>query len=99
MESAYEIYRNEIFMNCLVVWGENVLMFRSLLTFSTKPENWSIHVVVRTRTAAKKCTKMKNALAGSAELLFLLIRVIFLLSSCRRCRRPCVSSLVVLRVS
>ena len=99
MESAYEICRNEIVMNCLVVWGENVLMFRSVLTSSTQPENWSIHVVVRTRTATKKCTKMKNALAGSAELLFLLIRVIFLLSSRRRCRRPCVSSLVVLRVS
>ena len=99
MESAYEICRNEIVMNCLVVWGENVLMFRSVLTSSTQPENWSINVVVRTRTEAKKCTKMKNALAGSAELLFLLTRVIFLLSSRRRCRRPCVSSLVVLRVS
>ena len=85
-------------MNCLVTWGENVLMFHLVLTSSTQPENWSIHVVVRTRTA-KKCTKMKNGLAGSAELLFLLIRVIFLLCSRRRCRRPCVSSLVVLLVS
>ena len=99
MESAYEICRNKIGMNCLDVWGENVLMFRSVLTSSTQPENWSIHAVVRTRTAAKKCTKMKNALAESAELLFLLIRVIFLLRSRRRCRRPWVSSLIVLPVS
>ena len=77
MESAYETCRNKIGMNCLVVRRKNVLMFRLVLTSSTQPENWSIHVVVRTRTAAKKCTKMKNALAGSAELLFLVIRVIF----------------------
>ena len=38
-----------------------------------QPEIWSIHVVVRTRTA-KKCTKMKNARAVRAELLFLLIK-------------------------
>ena len=48
-------------------------MFRHVLTSSTQPEIWSIHVVARTRTA-KKCTKMKNARAGRAELLVFLIR-------------------------
>ena len=51
-------------------------MFRQVLTSSTHPQIWSIHVVVtRTRTA-KKCTKMQNARAGRAELLFLLIKLI-----------------------
>ena len=44
-------------------------MSRHVLTSSTQPEIWSIHVVVRTGTT-KKCTKMKNARAGRAELLF-----------------------------
>ena len=52
-------------------------MFRHVLTSSTQPEIWSIHVVVRTRTA-KKCTKPKNARAGRAELLFSFIRAIAL---------------------
>ena len=51
-------------------------MFRHVLTSSTQPEIWSIHVLVWTRTA-KKCTKLKNAHAGRAELLFLLIRALF----------------------
>ena len=70
--------RNKIGENCVVVWGEYskcfVMISRPL---STQPEIWSIPVVVRTRTP-KKCNKMKNASAGHAELLFLLIRAIVL---------------------
>ena len=75
--------------NCL---GRKLQMFRHVLASSTQPETWSIHVVVRTKTA-KKCTKMKNARAGCGELLFLLIRAIVLLRSRGPLRRPCVSSL------
>ena len=65
-------------------------MSRRVLTSSKQPEIWSIHVVVSTRTA-KKCTKMKNACAGRAELLFLLVRAIVLWRSRSRRRRSCVS--------
>ena len=68
-------------------------MFRHVLTSSTQPKIWSIHVVVRTRTA-KKCTKMKHARAGRAELLFLLIGAIVLWRTRSRGCRPYVSSLV-----
>ena len=68
-------------------------IFRHVLTSSTQPLIWSIHVVVRTRTA-KRCMKMKNARAGHAELLFLLTRAIVLWRSLSRRRRPCVSSLL-----
>ena len=61
-------------------------MSRRVLTSSTQPEIWSIHVVGRTRTA-KKYTKMKNARARRAELLFLLIRAIVLWRSRRHHRR------------
>ena len=49
-------------------------MFRQVLTSSTQPQIWSNDVVVRTRTA-KKCTKMQNARARRAQLLFLLIKL------------------------
>ena len=68
-------------------------MFRQVLTSSTQPQIWSIHVVVRTREA-KKCTKMQNERAGRAELLFLLIKPIVLWRSRSRGRRSCVSSLM-----
>ena len=72
-------------------------MFRHVLMSPTQPEIWSIHVVVRTRTA-KKCTKMKNARAGLAELLFLLIIAIILWRSHSRYRSPCVISLFLMTV-
>ena len=65
----YQDCRNKIGVNGVVVWGKKVKMFRQVLTSSTQPLIWSIHVE-RTRTA-KKCTKMQNARAGRAELLFL----------------------------
>ena len=48
---------------------------------------------VRTRTA-KKCTKMQNARAERAELLFLLIKPIVLWRYRTCSRRSCVSSLM-----
>ena len=60
-------------------------MFRHVLMSCTQPEICSILVVVRTRTV-KKCTKMKNARAGRAELLFFLVRAIVLWRSRNRRR-------------
>ena len=69
-------------------------MFRQVLSSYTQPQIWSIHVVVRTKTA-KKYTKMHNTRAGYAELLFLLIKPIVLWRSLSRRRFPCVSSLML----
>lgn len=59
-----------------------------VLTSSTQPKIWSIHVVAKPRTT-KKCTKMQNA---RAELLFLLIKPIVLWRSRSHRCRSCVSS-------
>ena len=73
----YQHSSDTIGMNCVVVQGRKLKILGHALTSSTQPEIWSIHrVVVRTRRA-KKCTKMKNARAGRAELLFLLIELLF----------------------
>ena len=40
-----------------------------MLSSSTELQRWSFHVVERTRTTAK-CTRMKNARAGRAKVLF-----------------------------
>ena len=66
-------------------------MFRQGLTSSTQTQIWSNHFVVKTRTA-KKCTKMQNARAGRAELLFLLIKPIVLWRSRSRHRPPYLGS-------
>ena len=79
-------------MNGVVVW-EEFKMFFQVLTSSSQPQILSIHVVVRTRTA-KKCTKMQNAHAECAEVLFLLIKFIVLWRSCGCHRCPCMSSLM-----
>ena len=44
-----------------------------MLTSSTQLRNMSFHVVGWTRTAAK-CTKMKNARAKRAKLLFFIVK-------------------------
>ena len=51
-------------------------MFRQVLTSSTQPQIWSIHVV-RMKTA-KKCVRMQNARAGRAEPLSSFINPIVL---------------------
>ena len=43
------------------------------LTLSTHLQNWSFHVVERTRTSSK-CQKMKNARAKRAKILFFLVK-------------------------
>ena len=43
--------------------------YSQALTFALKPQIWSFDVVVLL-TTAKKWTKMKNARAGRAKLLF-----------------------------
>ena len=44
-----------------------------LLTSSTQLQNWSFHVVERTRTSSK-CQKMKNARAKRAKILFFVVK-------------------------
>ena len=65
-----------------------------MLTSSTQLQNWSFHVVERTRTSSK-CQKMKYARAKRAKILFSIVKYANLWGfSCRRRRRGCLSSLV-----
>ena len=50
--------------------GEKMKSHPQVLTFVIKPQIWLFHVVVL-QTTAKKWTKVKNARAGRAKLLFL----------------------------
>ena len=50
--------------------GEKMKISLQVLTFFKKPQIWSFHVVLLLKMA-KKWTKMKNARAGRANLLFL----------------------------
>ena len=61
-------------------------MFRQVLTSSTQPQIWPIHVVDRTRTP-KKCARMQNACTGRVDLFFFFLKPIALWRS--RCRRRC----------
>ena len=61
-------------------------MFRHVLTSSTQPEIWSIHVVVRTEDG-EEMYQNKNKRVGRAETLLLLIRAIVLWCSPNRRRR------------
>ena len=64
------------------------------LTSSTQLQNWSFHVVERTRTSTK-CKKMKNARAKRAKILFFIVKYANLWSFCCRRRRGCLSSLIL----
>ena len=65
-----------------------------MLTSSTQLQNWSFHVVERTRMSAK-FQKMKNARAKRAKILFFVVKYANLWGfSCRR-RRGCLSSLLI----
>ena len=50
--------------------GEKMVIYRQVLSLFIKPQIWLFHVVVLL-TTAKKWTKVKNARAGRAKLLFL----------------------------
>ena len=64
-----------------------------ILTSSTQLQNWSSHVVERTRTSSKCQKKMKNARAKRAKILFFIVKYANLWSFCCRRRRGCLSSL------
>ena len=49
---------------------KRIKMYPQLVTFVIKPQIWLFYVVVL-QTAAQKWTKVKNARAGRAKLLFL----------------------------
>ena len=53
-----------------VYLGEKMKVYPQLLTFFIKPQIWLFHVAVLL-TTAKKWTKVKNARAERAKLLFL----------------------------
>ena len=60
--------------------------FHRMLTSSTQLQNWSFHVVERTRASAK-CPKIKNVRARRAKLLFFIVKYKNLSRSvCRRFR-------------
>ena len=61
-------------------------VYPQALTLFIKPQIWLFHVVVLL-TTAKKWTKVKNARAGRAKLLFLPTKYANLRRS--RCRRRC----------
>ena len=65
-----------------------------MLTSSTQQQNWSFHVVERTRTSSK-CQKMKNARAKRAKILFFFVKYANLWGFCCRRRRGCLSSLMM----
>ena len=50
--------------------GEKMKLYPQVLTLFIKPQIWLFHVVVLL-TTAKKWTKVENARAGRAKLLFL----------------------------
>ena len=59
-----------------------------MLTSSTQLQDWSFHVVERTRTSSK-CQKMKNARAKRAKILFFIVKYANLWGFCYRRRRGC----------
>ena len=61
------------------------------LTSSTQLQNWSFHVVERTRTSTK-CQKIKNAHAKRAKILFFIVKYANIWGFCCRRRRGCLSS-------
>ena len=63
-----------------------------MFTSSRQLQNWSFHVVERTRTSTKYQT-MKNARAKRAKILFFIVKYANLLGFCCRRRRGCLSSL------
>ena len=73
--------------------GEKMKIYPQVLTLFIKPQIWLFHVVVLL-TTAKKWTKVENARAGRAKLLFLSTKYANLWRS--RCRRRCrcLSSLI-----
>ena len=66
-----------------------------MLTSSTQLQNWSFHVVERSRTSTK-CQMMKNARAKRAKVLFFIVKYANLWGFCCRRRRGCLSSLLLL---
>ena len=74
----------------------NLNICHHMLTSSTYLQNWSFHVVERTRTSSK-CQKLKNARAKRAKILFFIVKYASLWSFCCRRRRGCLSSLIIHR--
>ena len=67
-----------------------------MFTSSTHLQNWSFHVVERTRTSSK-CQKMEYARAKRTKILFFIVKYANLWGSCCHRRRGCLSSLLQTR--
>ena len=72
-------------------------IYLHMLKSSTQLQNWSFHVVERTRTSSK-CQKMKNARAKRAKILFFIVKYANLSDFCCHRRRGCLSSLIKLPI-
>ena len=71
----------------------NLNICHHMLMSSTHLQNWSSHVVERTRTSTI-CQKLKNARAKRAKILFFIVKYANLWVFCCRRRRGCLSSLL-----
>ena len=72
-------------------------IYHHMLKSTTQLQNWSFHVVERTRTSSK-CQKMKNARAKRAKILFLIVKYANLSDFCCHRRRGCLCSLIKLPI-
>ena len=66
-----------------------------MLTSSPQLQNWSFHVVERTRASTKCEKKNKYARANRAKILFFIVKYANLWDFCCRRRRGCLSSLII----
>jgi len=73
----------------------NLNICHHMLTSCTHLQNWSSHVVERTRTSTI-CQKLENARAKRAKILFFIVKYANLWGFCCRRRRGCLSSLLCL---
>ena len=67
---VWQSLKNETDMRVTLNLGEKMRIYLQLATSSLKPRIWLFHVIVLL-TTAKNWTKMTNARAGRAKLLFL----------------------------
>ena len=81
----FQLFKLSMLENCALTvlelnwnqrWGRKktkLNICHHMLTSSTHLQNWSFHVVERTRTSTK-CQKMKNARAKRARILFFIVK-------------------------
>ena len=82
----------ELYWNQRVAHKKTKLnIYHHMLKSSTQLQDWSFHVVERTRTSSK-CQKMKNARAKRAKILFFVVKYANLSDFCCHRRRGCLNT-------